>query len=184
MLFGTSSSIDKDVRQALGQHAPAYHIEDRQIPLTNPAAVAAALSSQKIDADLVAIVRGGGEGVSALSDRQVIEAVARQVPLPIVSAVGHEVDQPLIQDLVHHAFSTPFDFGRWLADRATGAIRERDTMAADHRRELEGLRLNLQKSESTLQHTREQLLALQRRNVVLIAGVAVLVVILVASWAF
>jgi hypothetical protein len=32
------------------------------------AAVAAALSVQTVDADLVAIVRGGGEGISVLSD--------------------------------------------------------------------------------------------------------------------
>jgi hypothetical protein len=79
MLFGTSSSVDRDVRAALGQHAQAYHIDERRIPLTNPAAVAAALSVQEVDADLVAIVRGGGEGISALSDRQVIEAVAHHV---------------------------------------------------------------------------------------------------------
>ena len=83
---------------ALGQHARAYQIVKQPIPLTDPAAVAAALSVQKVDADLVAIVRGGGEGISALSDRQVIDAVAHHVPVPIVSAVGHEVDRPLVQD--------------------------------------------------------------------------------------
>jgi hypothetical protein len=53
--------------------------------VTVPAAVAAALSVQKVDTDLVAIVRGGGEGISALSDPQVIDAVAHDVHIPIVS---------------------------------------------------------------------------------------------------
>jgi Exonuclease VII, large subunit len=123
MFFGTTSVVDKDVFEALGQHADAYQIEQpRRIALTDPAAVAAALSLQDVNADLVAIVRGGGEGISALSDRQVIEAVAHQVRIPIVSAVGHEPDRPLIQDVVHHAFATPTALGTWLAARATGAI--------------------------------------------------------------
>ena len=95
MFFGTSSIVDKDVLAALGQQARVYQIVRQRIPPTDPAAVAAALSVQEVDADLVAIVRGGGEGPSALSDRQVIDAVAHQVPIPIVSAVGHEVDRPL-----------------------------------------------------------------------------------------
>lgn len=68
MLFGARSSVNKDVLAALGQHARAYQIVKQSIPLTDPAAVAAALSVQKVDADLVAIVRGGGEGISVLSD--------------------------------------------------------------------------------------------------------------------
>ena len=67
MFFGASSIVDKDVLAALGQHATAYHIVERRIPLTDPAAVAAALSGETVNADLVAIVRGGGEGISALS---------------------------------------------------------------------------------------------------------------------
>ena len=183
MFYGVSAITDRDVEGELRAYQSAYALDKRPILLTDPAAVAAARSNGNLDADLVAVVQGGAD-MPALSDRQVVEAVAYHMPVPIVSAVGHHVVQPLIQDVVHQAFAKPTAFGTWLADRAKGAIRERDAVAADHRRELEGLRLNLQKSESTLQNTREQLLALQRRNVVLIAGVAVLVVILVASWAF
>jgi hypothetical protein len=43
MFFGTSSIVDKDVLAALGQHDRAYHIVER-IPLTDPAAIAAAVS--------------------------------------------------------------------------------------------------------------------------------------------
>jgi exodeoxyribonuclease VII large subunit len=143
MLLGTSSIVDKDVLAALGPHMQAYTIEERRIPLTNPAAVSAALSAEKVDADLIAIVRGGGEGLSALSDRQVIEAVAYHEPVPIVSAVGHEVDQPLIQDLVYWAFPTPTALGTWLAARATGALHARDAVASDHRREREAMQRQL-----------------------------------------
>jgi exodeoxyribonuclease VII large subunit len=141
MFFGTSSIVDKDVLAALGQHVRAYQIVEQRIPLTDPAAVAAAV--QKIDADLVAIVRGGGEGISALSDRQVIDAVAHHVHVPIVSAVGHEVDRPLIQDFVHRAFPTPTALGTWLAARVTDAIQARNTVPSDHSREREAMHRQL-----------------------------------------
>jgi hypothetical protein len=90
MLLGTSSIVEKDVLAALGQHMQAYTIEERRIPLTNPSAVSAALSAEKVDADLIAIVRGGGEGILALSDRHVIEAVAHHVPIPGSQALSAE----------------------------------------------------------------------------------------------
>jgi exonuclease VII large subunit len=125
MLLGTSSIVDQDVRSAVGQHARACQIIEQRIPLTDPAAVASALPVQKLGADLVAIARGGGDGISALSERQVIEAVAHHVPIPIVPAVGHAVDQPLIEELVHRAFPTPTALGTWLAERVTAALRRR-----------------------------------------------------------
>lgn len=142
MFYGTSSSIDRDVEAALQPYGGAYAIEKRQIPLTDPAAVAAALSGGNIDANLVAIVRGGGD-MPALPDHQVIDAVAYHMPVPIVSAVGHDVDQPLIQDVVHWAFAAPTALGTWLADRAKGAIHARDAMALDHTRALEAMQRQL-----------------------------------------
>lgn len=138
MLIGPTSIVEHDVLGALGQHAAAYQIMDYRIPLTDSSAVAAAIAHHKQDTDLIVVVRGGGEGISALSDPQVLDAVA-QASVPIVSAVGHEVDRPLIQDLVHHAFSTPTAMGSWLAARATGATRARDAIALDHMRQLEAM---------------------------------------------
>lgn len=142
MLLGSTSIVGKDVLSAMGQHAAAYIILERRISLTDPTAVASALADQKLDADLVAIVRGGGEGIIALSDQKVIAAVA-EVPIPIVSAVGHEPDRPLVQDIVHHAFSTPSAFGTWLMASATGALQARDALALDHMRELEAVHRQL-----------------------------------------
>jgi exonuclease VII large subunit len=126
----------------LRAYPSAYALDKREIPLSDPAAVAAALSGGNLDADLVAVVRGGSD-MRALSDRQVVEAVAYHMPIPIVSAVGHDVVQPLIQDVVHWAFATPTAFGTWLADRAKGAIRAREAMALDHTRALEAMQRQL-----------------------------------------
>jgi hypothetical protein len=142
MFHGVGAITDKDVEGELRAYPSAYALDKREIPLSDPAAVAAALSGGNLDADLVAVVRGGSD-MRALSDRQVVEAVAYHMPIPIVSAVGHDVVQPLIQDVVHWAFATPTAFGTWLADRAKGAIRAREAMALDHTRALEAMQRQL-----------------------------------------
>ena len=192
MFYGTSSSMDKDVEAALRPYADAYAIEERRIPLIDPAAVAAALSGGNINAHLVAIVRGGCT-MPALSDRQVVDAVAYHMPVPIVSAVGHDVGQPLIQEVVHWAFATPTAFGTWLADRAKGATHAREAMTLDHvraveaaklaetaaredaakaREEIRAVRLDLQKSESRRR-------IMQYMSAVLLVALVILVFILV-----
>jgi exodeoxyribonuclease VII large subunit len=180
MFFGASSMVVKDVGAALGEHARAYHIEERRIPLTDPAAVAAALSVQDVDADLVAIVRGGGEGISALSDRQVIDAVAHHVPVPIISAVGHAADRPLIQDLVHRAFPTPTALGTWLAARATGAIHARDAVALDHMREREAMQRELKDLTEEAKALRRRV---RRMSAVLFVALGILAFMLMGFWA-
>jgi hypothetical protein len=122
MLLGNSSIVDKDVFAALGGHARAYHLTPQRIQLTTPAAVAATLSALKADADLVAIVRGGGEGFSALSDRQVVETLAHQMSTPTISAVGHPVNQPRLHGVVSHVCTTPTALGAWLAACVTTAL--------------------------------------------------------------
>jgi exonuclease VII large subunit len=180
MLLGTSSMVDKDVHAALGPHGRAYHIDKRRIPLTDPAAVAAALSVQTVDADLVALVRGGGDGISALSDRHVIDAVAHHMPIPIVSAVGHVVDQPLIQDLVYCAFPTPTALGTWLAARATGSTQARDAVALDHRRERESMQRQLKELTEEAGVLRRRV---RRLSTVLFVALGILACMLVALWA-
>jgi Exonuclease VII, large subunit len=180
MLLGTSSMVDKDVHAALGPHGRAYHIDKRRIPLTDPAAVAAALSVQTVDADLVALVRGGGDGISALSDRHVIDAVAHHMPIPIVSAVGHAVDQPLIQDLVYCAFPTPTALGTWLAARATGSTQARDAVALDHRRERESMQRQLKELTEEAGVLRRRV---RRLSTVLFVALGILACMLVALWA-
>ena len=127
----------------------------------------------------MAIVRGGGEGISALSDRQVIDAVAHHVHIPIVSAVGHAADRPLRQDLVYQAFPTPTAFGTWLAARAPGAIQARAAVALDHGREREAMRRQLKDRTEEVEALRRRV---RHMRALLFAALAVLVLVLVAPW--
>jgi hypothetical protein len=85
LLVGTSARVDQDVRAAVHEHASAYQLIVERVSMLDPVAVAEAVSVPRSDVALIAMVRGGGDGLSVFSDRQVCAAVAQTVSVPIVS---------------------------------------------------------------------------------------------------
>ncbi len=63
--------------------------------------------------DVVIVGRGGGsaEDLMAFNDEAVCRAMAT-CPLPIVSAVGHQIDHPISDDVADYAAATPTDAAR------------------------------------------------------------------------
>ena len=62
------------------------------------------------DVDVIVIARGGGslEDLLPFSSEQLIRAVADAVT-PVVSAIGHEADRPILDDVADLRASTPTD---------------------------------------------------------------------------
>lgn len=65
------------------------------------------------EVDVVVVARGGGsvEDLLPFSDEAVIRAV-HAMRTPVVSAIGHEADQPLLDLVADHRASTPTDAAR------------------------------------------------------------------------
>ena len=79
------------------------------------------------DVDVIVIARGGGavEDLLPFSDERLVRAVA-DARTPVVSAIGHEGDSPLLDLVADYRASTPTDAARRIVpDRA----RERDGVA-------------------------------------------------------
>ena len=62
------------------------------------------------DVDVIVIARGGGDPQTLLgfSDERLLRAVAA-ASTPVVSAIGHENDHPLLDDVADLRASTPTD---------------------------------------------------------------------------
>src|SRR5690606_20648083 len=62
------------------------------------------------EVDVIIVARGGGDFQNLLpfSDEQVVRAAANATT-PIVSAIGHEADRPLLDDVADLRASTPTD---------------------------------------------------------------------------
>lgn len=72
--------------------------------------------------DAIVLVRGGGarSDLAAFDSRAIAEAVAR-APRPVLTGLGHEIDQSMADLVAHQAFKTPTKVAEFLVARLTGA---------------------------------------------------------------
>jgi exodeoxyribonuclease VII large subunit len=91
------------------------------------------------EVDVIVIARGGGsvEDLLPFSDEALCRAVSR-CRTPVVSAIGHEPDHPIIDDVADVRCSTPTDAGKRVVPDATAELRQVDQLRARARRALTG----------------------------------------------
>lgn len=126
LVTGRASAAERDVLQNARRRWPAVRFEVRNVPVQGVHAVpevVAALKEldQHPDVDVIIIARGGGsvEDLLPFSDEQLVRAVSA-ARTPVVSAIGHEPDQPLLDYVADLRASTPTD----AAKRVVPDVRE------------------------------------------------------------
>lgn len=115
LICGRNSAAEKDVVENSRRRWPAVEFEIREVAVQGSSAVSEVSSALKEldlieDVDVIIITRGGGsfEDLLPFSDEGLIRLVA-QCKTPIVSAIGHEQDTPLIDLVADFRASTPTD---------------------------------------------------------------------------
>lgn len=115
LVCGHQARAEADVMQNVWRRWPLMEFETREVAVQGdscPAEVAAAIA--ELDAiaevDVIVVTRGGGafEDLLGFSDEGVVRA-AFAAHTPIVSAVGHEEDVPLLDFVADLRASTPTD---------------------------------------------------------------------------
>jgi exodeoxyribonuclease VII large subunit len=115
LITGRDSDAEKDVIQNAKLRWSAVQFEVIHVPVkgeSSPPAVIKAI--QQLDADpevdVIIIARGGGAFLDLIgfSDEGVVRAAAA-ANTPIVSAIGHEADRPILDDVADLRASTPTD---------------------------------------------------------------------------
>jgi len=115
LICGRASAAEKDVVENARRRWPAVQFEIRTVSVQGPNTVpevSAALSELDADrsVDVIVITRGGGsfEDLLPFSNEALVRAVARALT-PVVSAIGHDVDTPLLDFVADLRASTPTD---------------------------------------------------------------------------
>ena len=118
LITGRDSDAEKDVIRNASLRWPGVSFEVRNTRVQGEGAaqeVIAALA--ELDAhpevDVIVITRGGGsfEDLLPFSEESLIRAVAAAVT-PVVSAIGHEADSPILDAVADLRASTPTDAGK------------------------------------------------------------------------
>ena len=149
LITGRDSAAERDVVENARRRWPAVVFEIREVAVQGSTAVAevtAALAEldRQPGVDVIVIARGGGavEELLPFSNETLLRAVAAAAT-PVVSAIGHDVDTPLLDFVADARASTPTDAAKLVVpdaaaerDRVTG-LRGRARLAIRHRLEVE-----------------------------------------------
>jgi exodeoxyribonuclease VII large subunit len=115
LICGRESAAERDVVQNAQRRWPAVRFRIEQSAVQGPYAAGEVVEAlRKLDADpeveVIVIARGGGslEDLLPFSDEDLLRAVAA-CRTPVVSAIGHEQDTPLLDYVADLRASTPTD---------------------------------------------------------------------------
>ncbi|PCC31666.1 exodeoxyribonuclease VII large subunit [Brachybacterium alimentarium] len=159
LICGRESAAERDVVVNARRRWPAVQFEIREVAVQGTKAVrevSAALREldDHEEVDVIIISRGGGslEDLLPFSDEQLTRLVAAATT-PIVSAIGHEVDTPLIDLAADVRASTPTD----AAKRVVPDIQaEFDQLDLGRTRLRSAIRARLEREQSALDAMRSR----------------------------
>ncbi|WP_020499278.1 exodeoxyribonuclease VII large subunit [Sciscionella marina] len=144
LITGRASAAERDVLSNAHARWPQARFEIHNVAVQGPNAVPQinrALSTLDMseDVDVIVLARGGGsvEDLLPFSDEALCRAVSG-CRTPVVSAVGHEPDSPLCDQVADLRCSTPTDAGKTIVPDMTEQVRALGILRDRARRALAG----------------------------------------------
>jgi exodeoxyribonuclease VII large subunit len=133
LITGRASAAERDVLSNATVRWPAARFRVQNVAVQGPLAVGQIVDALTVlDADpaveVIVLARGGGsvEDLLPFSDEALCRAVSR-CRTPVVSAIGHEPDTPLVDHVADKRCSTPTDAGKCVVPdvaEETAALRQ------------------------------------------------------------
>ena len=153
LICGRNTDAEKDVVENAKRRWPSVQFEIREVTVQGAAAVSEVsdalreLEANK-DVEVIIITRGGGsfEDLLPFSDETLVRLAASCIT-PIVSAIGHEKDSPLLDLVADYRASTPTDAAKRVVPdileeiAMIGAMRDRARRTLVNRIDLEVTRI-------------------------------------------
>ncbi len=129
LICGRGSDAEHDVIENARRRWPGVQFNVKNVAVQGAAAVPQVTAAlQQLDSDpavnVIVITRGGGsvEDLLPFSDEGLVRAVAKALT-PIVSAIGHEKDTPILDFVADVRASTPTDAARKIVPDVAEQIR-------------------------------------------------------------
>jgi exodeoxyribonuclease VII large subunit len=144
LITGRASAAEHDVLTNAGARWPAVRFRVVNVAVQGVHAVPQILTAltsldRDPDVDVIVLARGGGsvEDLLPFSDETLCRAVA-ECRTPVVSAIGHEQDTPLLDHVADLRCSTPTDAGKRVVPDVVEELQRVKAMRDRARRALHG----------------------------------------------
>jgi exodeoxyribonuclease VII large subunit len=125
LVTGADSAAERDVVENARRRWPAVRLVVRHALVQGPQAAEQVIAALRrldghAEVDVIVIARGGGslEDLLPFSDEGLVRAVAA-CRTPVVSAIGHESDNPILDLVADYRASTPTDAAKRVVPDAT-----------------------------------------------------------------
>jgi exodeoxyribonuclease VII large subunit len=159
LITGVNAQAMHDVVAHARARWPAVQFEVRQGPVQGAQAVPSVIEAlrdldQMPEVDVIVIARGGGslEDLLPFSDESLVRAVAA-ASTPVVSAIGHEQDNPVLDLVADVRASTPTDAGK----RIVPDWAQESRWVREHRARLDrNVLLRIDQAQTWLDQTRSR----------------------------
>ena len=142
LITGRASAAESDVLANARARWPAVRFRIENTPVQGITAVTSIIEAlEKLDrapeVDVIVLARGGGsvEDLLPFSDEALCRAVSN-CRTPVVSAIGHEPDHPIVDDVADVRCSTPTDAGKRVVPDAAAELRGVEQLRVRGRRAL------------------------------------------------
>lgn len=144
LVTGRGSAAERDVVDNAKRRWSAVTFAVENVAVQGAYAVTEVIAAiQRLDADpavdVIVLARGGGsvEDLLPFSDESLVRAVAAATT-PIVTAVGHETDTPLVDHAADRRASTPTDAAKMVVPDVTEEVARLHALRARARRAILG----------------------------------------------
>ncbi|MEO9139630.1 MAG: exodeoxyribonuclease VII large subunit [Jatrophihabitans sp.] len=134
LITGRASAAERDVVDNARRRLPGARFRLENVAMQGVNAVTEVMAAlQRLDADpavdVIVIARGGGsvEDLLPFSNEALVRAV-HDARTPVVSAIGHETDRPLLDLVADLAASTPTDAAKRVVPDLADELREIDQL--------------------------------------------------------
>jgi exodeoxyribonuclease VII large subunit len=130
LITGRASAAERDVVENARRRLPGARFRLENVAMQGALAVTEVVDAlhrldRDPDVDVIVIARGGGsvEDLLPFSNETLVRAVS-EARTPVVSAIGHETDRPLLDLVADLAASTPTDAAKRIVPDLTDETRE------------------------------------------------------------
>ena len=165
LIYAETSITNDDFEK--GVQAARTHIDFKEYRVSFAKTKVFCQTLKQLDAmnfDVIAVIRGGGAGLEALDEVELLETLVNMNTAWMYGA-GHEGEKLFILNIADKAIAIPHALGTYFRDITDGVVQKRNNSRAALVKEVEGqFKKQIEDSNKKNQELTKQLEALQKQN--------------------